>query len=729
MKKIRTGGESETPDVDLRRRAEGIARGKAFRTPKNMESLSVDAARQMLNELRVHQIELEMQNEDLRRTQGELAASRARYFDLYDLAPVGYFTLSQQGLILEPNLTAATMLGVARSALVKQPLTRFIIKEDQDIYYQDCKQCFERHAIFDKLRQAGEPQACELRMVKKNGAIFWVHLDFIFALNVEGAPVLRVSLSDITERRSQDDERELTANLILLVNTPGDFRERMSNLTASLKGWSGCEAVGIRLRAGDDYPYYQTSGFPAAFVQAENYICAYDPDGKILRNDAGNPVLECMCGNILCGRFDPTKSFFTAHGSFWSNNTTVLLADTTEADRPAHTCNHCNSEGYESVALIPLRTGAQVFGLLQFNDHRPDRFTVDLIAHFERMADGLAIALSRRQTEEALRESKEYLDNLFNYANAPIIVWDTEFRITRFNRAFEKLTGRTSREVIGKSLEIVFPPLQVDASISFIRKAQLSERWEAVEVVILNADGMDRTLLWNSATLMAPDGKTLIATIAQGQDITDRKQAEEKLQQTLDSLRTAFGATIQVMASAIEARDPYTANHQIRSADLSCAIATEMGLSQDKIDGIRMAGSIHDIGKLSVPAEILSKPIKLSELEFSLIKEHSQKGYEILKHIESPWPLAEIVYQHHERMDGSGYPKKLQGNDILIEARILMVADVVEAMASHRPYRPSLGIDAALEEIEKNRGTLYDEAVVAACLILFREKGFQLAEK
>ena len=209
-------------------------------------------------------------------------------------------------------------------------------------------------------------------------------------------------------------------------------------------------------------------------------------------------------------------------------------------------------------------------------------------------------------------------------------------------------------------------------------------------------------------------------------NITERKQAEEKLQQTLESLRKAVGTTIQVMVSAVESRDPYTAGHQSRSADLACAIATEMGLAQEKIEGIRMAGIIHDIGKLSIPAEILSKPTKLTDIEFSLIKEHSRSGYEMLKDVESPWPLAEIVYQHHERMNGSGYPRNLKGDEILMEARIMAVADVVEAMASHRPYRPALGIDAALEEIEKNKGILYDDAVADACLRLFREKGYQL---
>lgn len=221
--------------------------------------------------------------------------------------------------------------------------------------------------------------------------------------------------------------------------------------------------------------------------------------------------------------------------------------------------------------------------------------------------------------------------------------------------------------------------------------------------------------------------KQLIDSIAErlGQ-ITQHRQAEDALKQTLKSLRKAVSATIQVIVSTLEARDPYTAGHQIRVADLTRAIATEMKFSKDRIEGVFMAASIHDIGKLSVPAEILSKPGKLTETEFSLIKEHSKKGYEILKNVESSWPLAEIVYQHHERMDGSGYPRNLKGDEILMEARIMAVADVVEAMASHRPYRAALGIDVALKEIDDNRGVLYDADVVDTCLRLFRKKGFQL---
>jgi len=155
-------------------------------------------------------------------------------------------------------------------------------------------------------------------------------------------------------------------------------------------------------------------------------------------------------------------------------------------------------------------------------------------------------------------------------------------------------------------------------------------------------------------------------------------------------------------------------------------IAIEMGLPQEKIDAIRMAGAIHDIGKLSIPPEILTKPEKLTSVEYALIKEHSRSGYEVLKNVESPWPLAKIVHQHHERMDGSGYPRNLKGEEILLEARILAVADVISAMVSHRQHRPSLSIEVALEEIEKNKGTLYDNSVADACLRLFREKGYKL---
>jgi putative nucleotidyltransferase with HDIG domain len=207
--------------------------------------------------------------------------------------------------------------------------------------------------------------------------------------------------------------------------------------------------------------------------------------------------------------------------------------------------------------------------------------------------------------------------------------------------------------------------------------------------------------------------------------LAERNRAEQRLQHSLEKLRRAMEGIVQAMAVTVEKRDPYTAGHQRRVAHLACAIAKEMGLSADQIDGIRMAGLIHDLGKIAVPAEILSKPTRLTDIEFSLIKTHAQAGYEMLNTIDFPWPIAQMVHQHHERIDGSGYPKGLSGEDILVEARILGVADVVEAIASHRPYRPARGIDKALDEILRNKGTLYDPAVVNACLKVLSEKGFK----
>jgi HD-GYP domain-containing protein (c-di-GMP phosphodiesterase class II) len=211
------------------------------------------------------------------------------------------------------------------------------------------------------------------------------------------------------------------------------------------------------------------------------------------------------------------------------------------------------------------------------------------------------------------------------------------------------------------------------------------------------------------------------------EDITDKAKAQEQLIESTTKLHQMMDGTIKAISSALEMRDPYTAGHERRVAQLGCAIAGFLGLSEEQTEGIRIAGFLHDIGKIAVPTEILSRPGKLSEYEMAIIKTHPQCGFEILKEINFLWPVALATLQHHERLDGSGYPLGARGDQIILEARIIAVADVVEAMSSHRPYRPALGAEAALAEIAANKGIHYAPEVVDACTRLFSERGFQFA--
>lgn len=212
--------------------------------------------------------------------------------------------------------------------------------------------------------------------------------------------------------------------------------------------------------------------------------------------------------------------------------------------------------------------------------------------------------------------------------------------------------------------------------------------------------------------------------LTERQGKAELKTALADVQLNLDKFQRAMEGFVQAISVAVEMRDPYTAGHQQRVAELVCAMAEDMGLEPDEIYGLRMASVIHDLGKIAVPADILSKPGKLSNLEYELIKSHVQAGYDILKPIEFPWPLAEVILQHHERLDGSGYPQGLTGGDIMLQARILAVADVFETIASHRPYRPSLGLDHAIDELKRNSGVLYDPAVVDSCLRVIKQERF-----
>ena len=333
----------------------------------------------------------------------------------------------------------------------------------------------------------------------------------------------------------------------------------------------------------------------------------------------------------------------------------------------------------------------------------------------------------RKRTEEVIRESEANFRRSMDDSPLGIRVVTADGETLYANRAILDMYGYASiEEFQGVPLKQRYTPESYAAYLARRAKRDRGERDQTeytIDIVTQNGDirnvrAFRKQIVWNGQ----PHDQIIY------QDITRQIQAEEALRESVGNLRKALGGTIRAIASVVETKDPYTAGHQRRVADIARAIAQEMKLPRERIDGLRMAGIIHDIGKVSVPSEILSSPRKLSSLEFSLIKTHAQSGHDIVREIEFPWPIARIIIEHHERLDGSGYPNALTGDQILPESRILAVADVVEAMATHRPYRPSLGLEAALDEITQNRGRLYDPEVVDACLRLFREKDYTIRD-
>jgi PAS domain S-box-containing protein len=797
--------------TELRRQAEEIAWGKTSKIPEDRKGLSPDETRQTVHELQVHQIELEMQNEELRRAQAELDASRARYFDLYDLAPVGYCTISEKGMILETNLTAATLLDVTRGALVTQSITRFILKDDQDIYYR------HRKLLFD----TGEPQSCELRMLKKGETVFWGHLAATAAQDADGTPICRVVMSDITERKQAEETLKKSQSLLAETERVGKVGGWEFNIDTGKQTWTEevyrIHEVDITFdpTVGKGVSFYSPASRPIiekavqqtlehgepfdveleivtakGNLRSVHAIGKADPEHRRVygffqdisaRKRIENDLKEAWNKLRSLSSYVDSMYLVDCDGTYLFMNERQLKrfglalenvvgkkynefhseADSKEfAECVGEVCGNCKETTKEHRSERDkryfLRTFTPIIG--QSRDGKISQVAViskditnikqaeaEVRLNEARLTSLLNISQHKAETiqelldfalDEAIKLTESMIGYIYYYNDQKeeftLNTWSkkvmAECSIAEPQAIYHLQKTGIWGEVVRQAQPIMLNDYQAPHPLKKGYPESHAPLYKFLTIPIFSADRIVAVVaVANKQTdYDESDIRQLTLMMDSVWRIADRKRAELDLIASEQSLRKAVRTTIQIMVSTVEARDPYTSGHQVRTADLSRAIATEMGLPQERIEGLRMAASIHDLGKISIPTEILSKPTKLSDIELSLIKEHSHRGFELLKNIESSWPLAEIVYQHHERMDGSGYPRSLKGEEICIEARILTVADVVEAMASHRPYRAGLGIDIALNEIEKNRGIFYDNAVADACLRLFREQGFKL---
>jgi PAS domain S-box-containing protein len=416
-----------------------------------------------------------------------------------------------------------TLLGYEpqNGALDRSVWVERVHPEDRDLVAEKIKRILERKE---------ESYEYEARMLHADGSYRWHRvLGRVVERDEQGKAARMLGVrTDITERKQVEDERQETLDLLSFAGSSSSREDLIKKATGFFMALSGCEAIGIRIKQGQDYPYFEQRGFPQEFVQLENTLCARDDTGRVLLDSTGNPVLECMCGNIISGRFDPSKPFFTKFGSFWSNATSELLASTSDADRQARTRNRCNTEGYESVALIPLRIGNARLGLVQLNDKRRDQFTAAKIAFWERLAEYLAVAVAKIQAEEELQQSEAKFEKAFMATPLLVTISNVEDgRFVEVNDQFCAVSGFSREETVGKT-SIELGLMSAEDRQQLLEVLNQEGRVRNLEVKFHPRNGSPLTCLYHGEQLDA-GGKRLLLSLAE--DITEKNQLQQQLVQ------------------------------------------------------------------------------------------------------------------------------------------------------------------------------------------------------
>lgn len=466
-----------------------------------------------------------------RTAEARLRSSEERFRRLFEDASEGLILVdADQWVVSEFNQAFQRLVGTTPANLLQAPLER-LFPESQ------------HRAVLEQLQALRDSrmgtEVIETRLQLPSGESREVLLQ---ARLVQGPhrTDIQCMFTDLTETHRQEREREGTVQLLRLLNEPQNHAHDLVRLlTRFLQEWTRCEAVGIRLRKDEDFPYFETRGFPAAFVEKENQLCARDLQGQLLRDDVGNPILECMCGNILCRRFDPRLPFFTAHGSFWTNSTTQLLANTSETERQARTRNRCHGEGYESVALIPLKVGDEVLGLIQLNDHAPGLFTRELIDFLEQAANQIALALAQRRAQEELAASERRFRDISQAAGE--FLWETgpDGNISYISERVEEVLGYAPKAMIGQH---PFRFLDPDG-VSQLEPYQAARAgFRNLELAAIHKDGRRIWLDFTRVPLTDQQGLHR-GFRGVGMDITERKQVETSLRDSERRFRTVADYT------------------------------------------------------------------------------------------------------------------------------------------------------------------------------------------
>ena len=424
------------------------------------------------------------------------------------------------------------------------------LTESQDIEFGDLIHPDDADSVWQKVQQSIAEDIqfqTEYRLYDKEGGEHWVwEQGCVVDRDQAGTEILEGFITDITERKHAEEERTLTLKLLQAMNSASDVPGLLAAVTQLIREWSGCDAVGVRLQEGKDYPYYETRGFPQEFVETERYLCEVDENGDYVCDREGNPVLECMCGNVIRGQTDPTLPLFTEKGSFWTNSTSELLASTSEEDRQGRTRNTCAEKGYETVVLIPLRYGSETLGLLQMNDGQRDRFTEREVGLLERLSDNLAVGLAHRRAADEWRKSEQKFRNIFENANDAIFIHDDRGQFREVNQIACKRLGYSRDELLQmKVQDIDSAPY---AELAPQRIETIKEQGEMVfEHEHLSKQGA-KLPVEISSRIIEYEGESMILSVAR--DISARKEAEKRqseLQEFLQSTMDALTSHIAVL--------------------------------------------------------------------------------------------------------------------------------------------------------------------------------------
>jgi PAS domain S-box-containing protein len=498
-----------------------------------------------------------------------------QFLSLVENLPHGVILVDTVTLLpVEVNSAACNILGFTRNEIKSIPV-------------RDLNNNFQARidGLFSQKNSSKIPVCFETMFRTKKGILRNCSTQ-MFIINIEKKEYVFLFLEDVSEQKISQDITMAERSIFQICYSSVEKKELFHNLLSFFKEFTGCEAIGIRIREGEDFPYVETNGFPDTFVELERSLCAYDRDGKIFRDHNGDPVLECMCGNIISGRFDPSKPFFTKNGSFWSGNTTELLAATSEKDRQSATRNRCNGSGYESVALIPIKHSGTTYGLFQFNDKRRDWHTAEKVEILEHLVNYVGIALAKIESDQALITSEQNFKQIFNSTTEAILIHDAESgRFIDVNETMVRMFGFHSKaEALSKSVsDISYGEEQptTTRALSLVKKAST----EGPQIFEWLCQKMDGKTFWAEVVLnrFMIAGKYRVLSVVR--DISERKRIEEALNQSIEHYRLLFEEMIEGFALHEIILDTRGTPVDYRFLDVNPAFETLTGLKKESLIG------------------------------------------------------------------------------------------------------------------------------------------------